>query len=255
MGRSQPAATVALAPRASALIVTFFVPSTPGGLHCPASVIEHLERPLTPSERDEVTQRLTDLRVLRTSAARKGAVASAIGCTLLAAATLAVSDAPRSVILLFWLVLAVVFAVWTTRSIRVETAPQEAALAAALQHDRARVTRIQAARVAELEEIEDEGACYAFDVGDGKIVLLTGQQYYPTDTFPNSDVSIVDVMMADGRVADVLIRSEGVPLQPVRRIDAAAKALMELPEDLAVVRGDLDEIEHLLTPSARVNPR
>ncbi|NIP60898.1 MAG: hypothetical protein GWM92_20765, partial [Gemmatimonadetes bacterium] len=42
----------------------------------------------------------------------------------------------------------------------------------ALEADRAEIYDVRARAFAELEEVEDEGACYAFDLGDGRVVFV-----------------------------------------------------------------------------------
>ena len=211
-------------------------------------MVEHFTRPLTSSERDELTARLRFLRRLRRSTPWKSAAASVIVCALLGVATLLASDAPRPVILAFWTLVALVLAAWVTRSARVDTAAQEAVLQDALAHSTARVTRVQSASVVTFEEIDDEGECYAFDIGDNQILFVMGQEFYDLDGFPTTDFSIVEPLASSGQPIDQLIRSEGYVLTPVRAIAADVKERLEIPDHLAVVRGRLEDLEALLSP-------
>lgn len=73
----------------------------------------------------------------------------------------------------------------------------------ALRRNQACVTRIQSNAVVEFEEEEDEGACYAFQLSEGRIVFLSGQEFYTSARFPNSDFSVVDIHEDDGTLVEV----------------------------------------------------
>jgi hypothetical protein len=118
---------------------------------------------------------------------------------------------------------------------------QAAALDAGLSANHARVTRIASDRVVEFEEFEDEGACYAFDAGNGRAIVLTGQEFYEDESFPNSDFSIVQVM-AGQAVVDMLITRAGRKITPERVEPAAKKAQLDLPDDPQVVEIPLERL-------------
>jgi hypothetical protein len=212
--------------------------------------IEHFERDLTDAERTELGARVERLdRMTRFSLLKAGA-ASLIVCGILATLTLLASDAPRPLIVGFWLGMTLLFAVWIGTQGRAGFRRQRTALAGAIRHNRARVVRIQSSRVVEFEEIEDEGACYAFDVGDRRIVFLQGQEFYPDAEFPNRDFSLVAVLGPGNSVVDEIFVKTGAVLQPERRIGRDVKNRLTIPDHLEVMEGDLKTIEAALT-SAR----
>ncbi|HEV7591346.1 MAG TPA: hypothetical protein VGO40_24750, partial [Longimicrobium sp.] len=56
-----------------------------------------------------------------------------------------------------------------------------AALTRALEDGRVTVKRVSAVAVIEIEPLEDEGTGYVFDLGDGRVLFLKGQEYVPTE--------------------------------------------------------------------------
>ena len=214
-----------------------------------------VERDLTDDERHALELRRAHAQRAAISAWPRTLGAAAIVCGLLCLVTLAVSDAPRTVIVMFWGLVTAILTVWIAFGFSRDARRQGATLRAALGLGRARVTRVASTRVVELDEIEDEGACYAFQVEPDRLVFVTGQQFYPDDTFPNSDFSIVDVLLPGGGVADQLFQKHGRRLEPERRIVAAVKEVLLLPDDFEAIGGDLRDLERLLSPiPPRVSP-
>jgi hypothetical protein len=212
--------------------------------------IEIFERGLTNAERAELGARVERLDRLIRFSLLKAAAASLIVCGVLATFTLLASDAPRPLIVGFWLGMTLLFTVWIGTQGRAGFRRQRTALAGAIRHNRAREFRIQSSRVVEFEEIEDEGACYAFDAGDRRIVFVQGQEFYAEDDFPNTDFSLVDVLGPGNTVVDAIFIKTGARLQPERSIRRDVKNRLAIPDHLAVIEGDLKTIEAALT-SAR----
>jgi hypothetical protein len=113
-----------------------------------------------------------------------------------------------------------------------------------------RVTRCTSTRVVAVAEVEDEGAAYFFEVEPNRMYFVSGQQFYPTDRFPNDDFEIVEAFDGEGRPVRFEIRCHGAPMRPARTIPAAAKVeLLEspgFPEDGDVIEGRLDGIEEVV---------
>jgi len=117
----------------------------------------------------------------------------------------------------------------------------------ALQRNEARITRIQSNAVVEFEEQEDEGACYAFQLDTGQVVFVSGQDFYPSAKFPNSDFSVVEIHADDGKVVESLIEKTGFKLKPLRKISYRQKPGMTIPENFKPMDGDLNHIEEVLS--------
>ena len=96
-----------------------------------------------------------------------------------------------------------------------------------------------------LDEQEDEGACFAFQVAD-RIVFVSGQEFYPSASFPNSDFALVEISDSRGRIVEMAIETAGKKLQPIRTIAAESKSRLQIPDHLHIILGRLDDIERLL---------
>jgi hypothetical protein len=137
-------------------------------------------------------------------------------CAVLAVLTPLASDAPSVVIAGFWVGLAVLFTVWTGLPERRAWRARASTIDDALKVNRARVTRIASDRVVEIQEVEDEGACFAFDAGSGRTIVVARQECYSDETFANSDFSILEVLGWAGAV-DVIVTRAGHKVEPERR--------------------------------------
>ena len=118
-------------------------------------MLERTERALTGVERHALAERVARAREEKRLALAKAAISSAFVCGILGLLTYAASTAPLIVIVLFWSSLTAVFTLWIGlpwhRTMREQVTWLEDAIAA----NRARVTRVVAARVVEFEEEED----------------------------------------------------------------------------------------------------
>jgi len=206
-------------------------------------MIDRTERALTDEEREQLSARLAGARGESGHALVKAGAAGALVCGALAILTLLASDAPPAVILGFWSVLWLGFTLWIGLPWRKLMRDQVRFLEEAIRTARAREIRVQSERVVEFEEEEDEGACYAFDVGDGTAVFIVGQEFYESEEFPNSDFSMVEILGEQGQAVDILTVARGRKLDPERIISARVKNNLEIPEHLAIVRAPLDTIE------------
>lgn len=209
-------------------------------------MFETRDRNLTDLERRRLERQAAGLRREGALVMRRTLLATVVACGLLALLTILASDAAWRAIVAVWSVIAAVVGAWTWRqesgSRRARVAHLERALLAGRVHE----VRIAARACLELEEVEDEGACYAFDTGDGSVVFVAGQEFYPSGSFPSSDFSLVHLLEEAGRVVDFRLEIHGRPLAPARTIQAGTKRRLRWPEHLERVQGSLDEVERLL---------
>jgi hypothetical protein len=208
--------------------------------------VREFERALTDPEKRELQTRLDRLQSMIRAGPLKAGAASVAVCAVLAVLTLVFSDAPRVVIVGFWLVLAILFTVWIGVPGRADIRRQHALLTAALQHDRGRVFRVQSHRVVEFEEIEDEGACFAFNIDEGRVLFVLGQEFYADDEFPNTDFSLVTVLGPGNVITDEILTKSGTKLEPERRIARDVKDRLTIPDHLEIVEAELAAIESTL---------
>jgi len=209
-------------------------------------MLETIERPLTSDEHFQLRGRLQTARDASGKALLKAGAASAAVCGALMLLTLLASDAPVIVIVFFWVVIMAVLTVWIGLPERRLMLEQIPILEGALHGNRAREPRLRSERVVEFEEVEDEGACYAFDHDGASSIFVIGQEFYEDDDFPNSDFSMIELLGASGTAIDVLLTKRGRKLTPDRVIPAAIKNGLELPEHLSIVAAPLDRIESAL---------
>jgi hypothetical protein len=210
-------------------------------------MLNPIERPLSDSERQHLTERLHGAHSESRTALLKTGAASAAVCGVLMVLTLWLSDAPAFVILVFWACMATIFALWIGLPWRRLMREQIPILEDGLRTNRARERRVRSDRVVEFEEEEDEGACYAFaQDGGASTIFVIGQEFYEDDDFPNSDFGIVEILGGSGRPIDVLVAKHGRKLAPERVIPADVKNQLDLPEHLDVVETPVEQIESAL---------
>jgi hypothetical protein len=214
--------------------------------------LEPRTRPLTDAERRLLRCKVRRYR-RRPGGLKRSVGVAAVGLTgVLWAVTMLASDLSWLVVTAVWLALGVLLYLWVLRDLQKELGPlpgMVAALESALERNEAESYDVQAVGYAAFEEVEDEGACYAFDLGDGRVVFLVGQQFYPSARFPSLDFSVVHPLDQHGGAADLWIEKRDDAAPPDRVIPAQVKRELfahGYPEPLDVVAGDLEGLEESL---------
>lgn len=206
-------------------------------------------RALTERERRLIRARMRDLQA-RGHRARTVALPLSGGVVLvLWLATLLASDAPWVAITAFWVVVGGGIAMWVRRDMRTDAGQMNAVaagLSSALTRSEADVYDVRAIAFAEFEELEDEGACYAFELDNRRLVFVMGQEFYAGAKFPSLDFSLVHVLDKTGNAVDMVIEKRGGRTTPARTIPAAVKQRMTLPEHLEVRAGTVHTLEESL---------
>jgi len=176
--------------------------------------------------------------------------ASVVGTATIAALwalTLLASDAPAALVTAFWLVVGTGIILWVRRDMTGELAGTAEPLRSALRRREADVYRVEATTFAEFDEVEDEGAAYAFQVAPGRLFFVTGQEFYPTADFPALAFSLVYPLTEEGAAAHMWIASEGPRARPDRVVSREVKlASTDFPEHLEVRAGTIEDIERVL---------
>jgi hypothetical protein len=200
-------------------------------------------RPLSEPERRLLHSRIRELQGRGRRARTVAAPITAGVVVVLWVATLLASDAPPLVITAFWLVCGGGLAFWMRRDAGRDARSFEgmaAGLQSALKMNTADVYDVKARAFAEFEEVEDEGACYAFELSGNRLVFIVGQEFYESARFPSLDFSLVYVVDEAGRAVDMVVDKRGPKAKPARTIPASAKKGMEMPEHLEVRPGTID---------------
>ena len=210
-----------------------------------------VQRPLNEKERRALRHAITLARKRIRAECKRGAIASPIIFGALWVLTLlAAHDLSFVLVSLFWIVTGVSISVWVGVEAFQKHRNRIAAIEDALANGKADEVRISTHAMVELQEIEDEGACYAFQVEEGKIVFVCGQDYYPTSKFPSTDFSIIHILSRDGELVELLVVEHGEKLRPLRIVSSEAKKQLQVPEDLELICGRLDDLEEILKGSS-----
>jgi len=129
---------------------------------------------------------------------------------------LAVAAAVGAILVGRWLVAAARGKARRTKFQQGYAAHRSREIARVLEDGRVTVRRVRAVAVVEIEPLEDEGTGYVFDLGDGRVLFIKGNDYFPADDeapWPNTEFEIVRTA-ADGGILDV--HCNGAALPPMR---------------------------------------
>lgn len=212
-------------------------------------VLEASRRPLKENERRLIRARIRSLAARGRRASRLSLPVAAGLILVLWLWTILASDSAWFIITAFWLIVGAGITLWVRRDMRKHAAQFEGTargLESALKHNAADVYNVRARSFAELEEIEDEGACYAFELDGNRLVFITGQEFYESARFPSLDFSLVYVLDEAGQAVDMLIEKRGAKAEPVKKIPALIKKKLDVPEHLEVRTGTIDNLEDSL---------
>lgn len=214
------------------------------------ATLDAVRRPLTETQRRVLRAKVRSLATNARRASTSYIPVTLVVVSLLWLWTILASDAPRLVVTAFWLVIGAGIALWVRRDMRTHAGRLEGmtqGLESALRRNEADVYDIRASSHAVLEEIEDEGACYAFDLGDGRLVFIAGQEFYEGARFPSLDFSLIYPLDEHGQPIEMLIDKRGDKTAPARTIPSAVKKSLNVPDHLEVRAGRIDNLEALLS--------
>jgi hypothetical protein len=215
------------------------------------AAIESIARPLSDIERRLVKSALAVRRRRLSRLGRRLGIWNLLGFGGLWGLTMLATMADKKGSLwyvsgLIWLAIALPVCVWSYRSARPKQLSEVGLFESALRRNEAKVIRIRSQAMVEFDEVEDEGACCAFQLKSGHIVFIEGQDFYPSARFPSTDFSLVDIYAENDVLAISLIEKHGRKIVPIRKISAQEKAQLRIPIHLQRFEGDLDQLESLL---------
>ena len=212
--------------------------------------LEARQRPLTDSEIRFLRMRSLSLQRRGRGAISAGLWIGLVVIVTLWAATLLASDAPVLIVTGFWLVVGALIIFWVRRDLTSDSRTMDAVaigLESAVRRNLADVYDITSSGFVEFEEVEDEGACYAFQIDDDRLVFLQGQEFYAEGRFPSLDFSLICPLDQAGRHIHMFVEKRGPKAKPQRIVPASVKRKLQFPADLEIVKGALDGIEGLLS--------
>lgn len=151
-----------------------------------------------------------------------------------------------------WLSFAILMSLWIGwgehRIDRARRRRIEATLAA----NRVVEVRVATTEAVALDEVEDLGEAWAFQVDPDQVLFFGPRQDLPRG-FPSTEFTYAEFRDAAAEVADVRFTLRGEKLAPVRRIPVEAQRGLDLSRDLEILPGRLDRLESLLRPTRPVS--
>jgi hypothetical protein len=210
--------------------------------------LQPVRRPLTQGEQRQLRAQFSDLRV------NPLGLAALVGIFVaLWLATVLFTEGPVLLATVVWAGLGGVATLSAYLSVRRTFGRRRRALKSALKRNAGDVFDIRARAFVEFAEVEDEGACYAFELDNGCIVFVIGQDFYADDDFPSLDFAIVHALDQRDQVAEMILEKRGPKVKPVRIVPAPTKATLHIPFDLHLetVDGPLDAVEQKMQAPAR----
>jgi hypothetical protein len=214
------------------------------------AALDAVRRPLTDNQRRLLRAKVRSLTNTGRRASTTYLPITAGIISLLWLWTILASDAPRLVVTVFWFVIGAGITLWVRRDMRRHAGHLQGmaqGLESALRRNEADVYDIRTKSHAVLEEIEDEGACYAFELEDGRLVFVAGQEFYESARFPSLDFSLIYPLDEHGQPVEMFIEKRGHKTTPARTIPAAVKKSLNVPDHLEVRAGRIDNLEALLS--------
>ncbi len=121
---------------------------------------------------------------------------------------------------LIWLGIGIPMTLWSYAGARSDVAKVIGRFESARRENNAYTFRIETEQYVDFEEEEDEGACYAFQLDRGRIVFVSGQEFFSSPHFPNNDFCLVEIRTQDGLAIIGHIERRGHKVEPTRTIQA-----------------------------------
>lgn len=212
-------------------------------------MIDKMTRPLTDKEKRLLKASMSSLKRQFNKLQKRTLVSSFIIFGMLWGLTMLGAIASWKIITIFWLCLGIGISLWNIITERQKVLKRIRAYDAAMNRNEADVLHIRSNAMIEFDEIEDEGACYAYQVDDESIIFIAGQDFYPSARFPNNDFEIVHIYDSARNLIEMLINKNGDKLEPVRNVSSEVKKKLRLPNHLETIKGKLADIEQILRAS------
>jgi hypothetical protein len=96
------------------------------------------------------------------------------------------------------------------------------------------------------DKLKDEGPYYAFELEDGRIVFVMGQEFDDAEDFPCLDFTGIDIRDDEDTVIASLVQCRGSKVEPIRSIPGEIKTKFVMPDRFEVRLGNLENVESLL---------
>lgn len=136
--------------------------------------------------------------------------------------------------------------IWIRGDLAKENRARVRSLESALRRSETDVYYIKAKSYVEFEEVDDEGACYAFEIDDGRLLFVIGQDFYRARTFPSLEFSLVNLLDERDQTILTFVAKGASATPPVKILSADQKRRLPELDHLEIVSGDARNIERLL---------
>ena len=148
----------------------------------------------------------------------------------------------------------VLIALWVYFESYIKNNRRKKSIQQTLENNSVDITRIETKRFFQLDEADDEGYYYLFELADKRTISIGGQDFHPSRKFPNS---CFEVAIAKDNKNEITLFERydlGDKIKPEKRINKQEKwRLLESlnypnPEEFEIVDRSLDMIEsHILS--------
>ncbi len=209
-------------------------------------MIDKMRRPLTDKEKRVLKASISSLKRQFNKLQKRTLISSFIVFGVLWGFTMLVAKESWKIITIFWLCLGIGISLWTIITERQKVHKRIGTYEDAMNRNEADVLHIRSNAMIEFDEIEDEGACYAYQVDDESIIFIAGQEFYSSARFPNNNFEIIHIYDSVGNPIEMLIEKHGNKLEPVRKVFPEVKKKLRLPNHLETIKGKLADIEQIL---------
>jgi len=204
-------------------------------------------RPLLPSERRNLESQVGVLQEAHDRYMRVMPFVSLGITAILCVATLPAAKGESPLVVVgFWLAIGLGIFGWISweenRKLRRGTGP----LKEALRLDEVTVHHVGSAACVKLEGWEDLGPWYAFEVGEGSLLLMGGPEIPLYRRFPNTEFRVSLISDRKGGVLGAEVEILGKPLKPVRVIEGNWVKEFRPLEFMEILGGRLEDLESLL---------
>ncbi len=149
----------------------------------------------------------------------------------------------------FWVSFAILMVLWIGWEEHRRAHARRRRIESALAADQVDEIRVATAEAVALDELEDLGEAWAFQVDPDRILFFGPRQDLPRG-FPTTAFSYAEIRDAGGSIVDIRFTLRGDALSPARRIPAEAQRGLDLSRDLEMLQGRLDGLEGLLRSRA-----
>jgi len=177
---------------------------------------------------------------------KKNFIVSFVGGIILGILVILSSDVPIEYPIYFMLGITLLYTTWGFIENKVQISRQINNISKCLDINEVFIDHVQSSEMIEFEEIDDEGACYCFEIDQSKLLFITGQDFYKSKKFPSTDFDIVSAYGNSESIVLFKIYGNGDKLEPRRIIPWELKEKLRQPDHLEIIEGNLKDIENIL---------